>query len=151
MLHYPDLGSAFDWLNQISQVAQPIRCTTQIWVISMELLRSLLRRHLTGKPVVTSPNVGCFLRLSHNLTLVSNICEAVLRSLLWAPNKLKKLPEVGFQFPFNLIGKSTMAFLIGQSWCVVKSWYTGRCPDQGSRHYFADRLSWRFSLVSGAS
>ena len=32
-------------------------------VISMELLRSFLRRHLAGKPVVASPNVGCFLRL----------------------------------------------------------------------------------------
>ena len=29
----------------------------------MEFLRSFLRRHLAGKPVVTSPNVGCFLRL----------------------------------------------------------------------------------------
>ena len=32
-------------------------------VISMEFLRWFLRRHLTGKPVVASPNVGCFLRL----------------------------------------------------------------------------------------
>ena len=29
----------------------------------MEFLRSGLRRHLAGKPVVASPNVGCFLRL----------------------------------------------------------------------------------------
>ena len=32
-------------------------------VISMEFLRSFLRRHLAGKPVVASPTVGCFLRL----------------------------------------------------------------------------------------
>ena len=31
-LYYPYLGSASDWLTQISQVAQPIRRTTQIWV-----------------------------------------------------------------------------------------------------------------------
>ena len=31
--HYPDLGSACDWLNQIYQVARPIRSTTQIWVV----------------------------------------------------------------------------------------------------------------------
>ena len=31
--HYPDLGSASDWLNQISQVARPIRSTTQSWVL----------------------------------------------------------------------------------------------------------------------
>ena len=37
--HYPDLGSAYD--------------------ISMEFLRSFLRRHFVGKPVVASRNVGC--------------------------------------------------------------------------------------------
>ena len=31
--HYPDLGSASDWLNQISHAARPIRSTTQIWVV----------------------------------------------------------------------------------------------------------------------
>ena len=31
--HYPDLGSISDWLNQISQVARPIRSTTQILVV----------------------------------------------------------------------------------------------------------------------
>ena len=31
----------------------------------MEFLRSFLRRHLAGKPVVATPNVGCFLRLEH--------------------------------------------------------------------------------------
>ena len=31
--HYPDLGRASDWLNQISQGAQPIRSTTKIWVV----------------------------------------------------------------------------------------------------------------------
>ena len=30
----------------------------------MEFLRSILRRRLAGKPVVASPNVGCFLRLA---------------------------------------------------------------------------------------
>ena len=29
----------------------------------MEFLRSFLRRHLAEKPVIASPNVGCFLRL----------------------------------------------------------------------------------------
>ena len=31
--HYPDLGSASDWLSQISQMARPIRSTTHIWVV----------------------------------------------------------------------------------------------------------------------
>ena len=32
--HYPDLGNASDWLNQISNTARPIRRTTQIWVVT---------------------------------------------------------------------------------------------------------------------
>ena len=32
--HYPDLGSASDWLNQISHAARPIRSTTQIWEVT---------------------------------------------------------------------------------------------------------------------
>ena len=33
MCHYPDLGSASGWFNQISHVARPIRSMTQIWVV----------------------------------------------------------------------------------------------------------------------
>ena len=57
MRHYPDLGGASDWSCRIANLFQPSR------VISMEFLRSFLRRHLMGKPVVASPNVGSFLRL----------------------------------------------------------------------------------------
>ena len=32
--HFPDLGSASDWLNQISHMAQPIRSSTQIRVVT---------------------------------------------------------------------------------------------------------------------
>ena len=32
--HHPDLGSASDWLNQISHAARPIGSTTQIWVMT---------------------------------------------------------------------------------------------------------------------
>jgi len=45
-----------------------------------------------------------------------------------------------FEFPFNLIGKSTMTFLTGQSWRVLKSWYTVGYPEQGFRRCFEDRL-----------
>ena len=31
--HYPDLGSASDWLIQIFHAARPISSTTQIWVV----------------------------------------------------------------------------------------------------------------------
>ena len=33
------------------------------WRVNSSFLRSCLRRHLAGKPVVVSLNVGCFLRL----------------------------------------------------------------------------------------
>ena len=58
-------------------------------------------------------------------------CEEIPRSLFWARNKLNELPEECFEFSFALIGKSTMAFLTGQSWSVLKSWYTGGDPQQG--------------------
>ena len=32
--HYPDLGRASDWLNQISHAARPIRSPTKIWVVT---------------------------------------------------------------------------------------------------------------------
>ena len=65
------------------------------------------------------------LRCGRNLTSFSNVCEAAARSLFWTPNGFNELPEVHFEFPFILIGKLTMAFLTGQSWRVLKSWYTG--------------------------
>ena len=66
--------------------------------------------------------------------------------------KKSELPEMYFQFPFILIGKSTMAFLTGQSWRILKSWYTGGGgggkggAEQEFWHCFANRLNQ--SLVS---
>ena len=55
---FPYLGSASDWLKQNSLTAQPIRNTTQIWVVtchqSIEFPQSFLRCHFAGKPVVAS-------------------------------------------------------------------------------------------------
>jgi len=50
------------------------------------------------------------LRRRRNLTSVSDVCEAAPMSLLWAPNGLNELPEVHFELPYILIGKSTMTF-----------------------------------------
>ena len=65
--------------------------------------------------------------------MVNNICEAVPVSLLWALNRLIKLPEVCFKFPFILIGKLTMASSTGQSWWIIKSWYTAGVPQHDFR------------------
>ena len=66
------------------------------------------------------------LRLRCNLTAVSDVCEAAPISLFGAANGLNRLPEVRFEFPFNLIGKSRIAFLTGQSWrssqILVHNW-----------------------------
>ena len=47
----------------------------------MEFLRSFLRRHLAGKSVEASPNVGCFLRLvkllSIHLTVIFLVKDCV--------------------------------------------------------------------------
>ena len=32
--HYPGLGSAFDWSSRVGNLIQPIRGTTQIWVVT---------------------------------------------------------------------------------------------------------------------
>ena len=52
--HYPDLGSASDWLNQLSHgmINQKHHPDP---IISMECLHSFLRRYLVGKPMVVSP------------------------------------------------------------------------------------------------
>ena len=71
-----------------------------------------------------------------NLTPISNIREVAPRSLFWDPNGLNKFLEVCFEFPFSLIGKSIMAFSTGQSWCILKSWYTGGYPEQGFQRCF---------------
>ena len=34
MCHYPDLGSASDWSCRVWNIFQPIRSTTQIWVVT---------------------------------------------------------------------------------------------------------------------
>ena len=60
--------------------------------------------------------------------------------MFWAPNGLNQLPEVRFEFLFILIGQSIMAFLTGQSWRVLRFWYTGWCSEQGFRRCFADSL-----------
>ena len=65
-------------------------------------------------------------RRPRNLTSVSNVCEAVPSSLFWAPNGLNELPEVRFEFPFILIGKSTMAFfnrpIMARTQILVHRW-----------------------------
>ena len=63
MHHYPDLGRAPDWLNQISHAARLIRSTTQIWVVMCHQY-GISQASFAGKSVEVLPNVSCFLRLA---------------------------------------------------------------------------------------
>ena len=63
------------------------------------------------------------LKRRRNLTPVSNVCKAAVRSFFWTPTGFKELPKVCFELPFNMIGELAMASLTGQSWRVLKSWY----------------------------
>ena len=59
------------------------------------------------------------LRHRCNLTLASDVCEAALR--FGPPTYFRcELPEVRFEFPFDLISKSTTAFLTSKSWRLLK-------------------------------
>ena len=44
------------------------------------------------------------LRADDKNTLIITVCEVAQRSLFWTTNGLNELPEVRFEFPFNLIG-----------------------------------------------
>jgi len=50
----------------------------------MEYLRSFLRRHFAGKPLVASPNVGCFLKLQNrrNTSFVLKTFNIILHKSL---------------------------------------------------------------------
>ena len=75
--HYPDLGSTCDWSCRVGNLFQPIRSTIQNWVVMRHQygISALVRRHLAGKLVVASPNVGCFPRLAIFGTEVNAHCR----------------------------------------------------------------------------
>ena len=98
------------------------------------------------KNVSALPSLHC----RCNLNPVSNVCKAVVISLFSALNGLNKLLEMHFKFLFNLINKLTMVLLTGQSWCILKSWYTGGSPEHEFLHCFADRLNQKLSSFCGA-
>ena len=85
-----------------------------------------------------------------NLNVVSNICKAAPISLFWVLNGLNELWEMCSEFPFNLIGNLTMAVLTGQSFCILKSQYTGEGPEQGFQCCFANGLNQKLISVCGA-
>ena len=82
-------------------------------------------------------------------TIFKNLATSLRNLTQRTPNGINESPEMCFEFLYILIGKSTMAFLTGQSWRVLISWYTGEGPEQGFRLCFADGLN--LSLVSSVA
>ena len=74
----------------------------------MEFLRSFHRRHLAGKPVVASPNVGCFLRLAQLKTRVTQFKRTAKPSSTLGVPLLVRWPEqwYGWLVELNLTFKS---------------------------------------------
>ena len=64
--HCSDLGSVSNWSRRVGNLIQPIRSTTQIWVVTRHqygISALLSQTSFGGEPVVASPNYGSFLRL----------------------------------------------------------------------------------------
>ena len=79
------------------------------------------------------------LDLKHNRFV---ICLFIDQEALEPNTEKPKLVTLSkFVIKLTLIGKSTMAFLTGQSWHILKSWYLGDGPEQGFRRCFAERLN----------
>ena len=82
------------------------------------------------------------LRRRRNLTSFCNVCEAVPRSLFWAPNGFNELPEVRFEFPFILPDRQIdNGFfnrpIMARTQIPVHRWG----PEQGFRRCFVDGLN----------
>ena len=133
---------------QYSRGEQTMRFLYALWQImspSLNLLHSILVTQKSDlvnawRFINTWLHSVSSLRRRRNLTSLSNVWEAAPWFMFWAPNGLNQLPEVRFEFLFILIGQSIMAFLTGQSWRVLRFWYTGWCSEQGFRRCFADSL-----------
>ena len=65
--HYPDLGNASDWLCRLGNLLQPIRSTTQIWVVTRPQYGISALVSQTSFCGETSGGIAkCFLRLLNN-------------------------------------------------------------------------------------
>ena len=97
--HYPELGSASYWSFRVGNLIQPIRSTTQIWVMTRHQYRnSALVSQMSfgrggggGGPVIAWLNVGRLLRLTKMLIwcfylIVLQKCDHILTEL-WAQDE----------------------------------------------------------------
>ena len=87
----------------------------------MEFLRSFLRRHLAGKPVVASPNVGCFLRLqaSSKSDFHFTICSLHELHVQWPICKIFFYIKSTFKEVSGMSEANTSNFNSGQNICSL--------------------------------
>ena len=62
--HYPDLGSASDWSCRVGILFQPIRSTTQIWVVLL-IGRAARETCFNQSKVVRSQQYGISVLIPH--------------------------------------------------------------------------------------
>ena len=95
--HYPDLGSASDWLNQISHAARPIRSTNQILVVTPHqygISALVSQTSLDGETSGSVAKCWLFFRLIRDNVYVSLIHVAQqIRLFLCYKKMLKKLED----------------------------------------------------------
>ena len=110
----------------------------------MEFLRLFLRRHLAGKPVVASPNVGCFLRLLncwHFFRVWALVHEWYILLLLRAQSI--KAYGGGFTWHWGDFGAGMSSLRFPLMALYLFSWYHHKisCRRESPRREFTPLLS----------
>ena len=133
--HHPDLGSASDWLNQISHAARPIRSTTQFWVVTRhqygisalvsqtsfggETSGSVVKCRLFSQAIKNSKRIS-----SHSLSSLGALnkdTSAASQTLLTAiRSRLRCRPPIGVRLGTNL-DPSAFAICFWRS-CAEEFW-----------------------------
>ena len=115
--HYPDLGSASDWSCRVGNLIQPIRSTTQIWVVTRhqyEISALVSQTSFGGKTSGSVAKCRLFsqtiknskLIFSHSLSLLgaknkdtSAASQTLLTAIRW---RLRCRPHIGVRLGTNL-------------------------------------------------
>ena len=83
--HYPDLGSASDWLCPIGNLLQSIRSCIQIWVVTRHQYGISARVSQTSFPRESSRGITYF-------PLVNSRCHATIGNHTFSHDRCSKIP-----------------------------------------------------------
>ena len=93
--HYPDLGSVFDCLKQISCMARPIRSTTQIWVV----MSSVWNFYVASQTLPCGKTIGGLAKCQLFSQVILFLISFSLLSFVTIPIKTLSF----YNFPGNLV------------------------------------------------